>query len=193
MTQTVLRIDASARRTGSESRKLADRVIERLSSDTVVTRDLGTSIPAIDEPWLAANWTPENDRTDAQRDLLALSDHLISEIQSADTLVISTPIYNFGIPSSLKAWVDQIARAGITFRYTENGPEGLLQGKRAIIAIASGGTQVGSDIDWASGYLKHIMEFIGITDVQFVAADRLMVDADASHAKADAALEALAA
>jgi FMN-dependent NADH-azoreductase len=193
MTHTVLRIDASARRTGSESRKLADRVIERLSPDTVVTRDLGTSIPAIDEPWLAANWTPENDRTDAQRDLLALSDHLISEIQSADTLVISTPIYNFGIPSSLKAWVDQIARAGITFRYTENGPEGLLQGKRAIIAIASGGTQVGSDIDWASGYLKHIMEFIGITDVQFVAADRLMVDADASHAKADAALEALAA
>lgn len=193
MTQTVLRIDASARRTGSESRKLADRVIERLSPDTVVTRDLGTSIPAIDEPWLAANWTPENDRTDAQRDLLALSDHLISEIQSADTLVISTPIYNFGIPSSLKAWVDQIARAGITFRYTENGPEGLLQGKRAIIAIASGGTQVGSDIDWASGYLKHIMEFIGISDVQFVAADRLMVDADASHAKADAALEALAA
>lgn len=193
MTHTVLRIDASARRTGSESRKLADRVIERLSPDTVVTRDLGTSIPAIDEPWLAANWTPENDRTDAKRDLLALSDHLISEIQSADTLVISTPIYNFGIPSSLKAWVDQIARAGITFRYTENGPEGLLQGKRAIIAIASGGTQVGSDIDWASGYLKHIMEFIGITDVQFVAADRLMVDADASHAKADAALEALAA
>lgn len=125
--------------------------------------------------------------------MLALSDHLISEIQSADTLVISTPIYNFGIPSSLKAWVDQIARAGITFRYTENGPEGLLQGKRAIIAIASGGTQVGSDIDWASGYLKHIMEFIGISDVQFVAADRLMVDADASHAKADAALEALAA
>lgn len=193
MTNTVLRIDASARRTGSESRKLADRVIERLSPGTVVTRDLGTSIPAIDEAWLGANWTPEGDRTDIQRDVLALSDQLISEIKAADTLVISTPIYNFGVPASLKAWVDQIARAGLTFNYTENGPKGLLTGKRAIITVASGGTQVGSDIDFASGYLTHIMGFIGITDVQIVAADQLMVDADASHAKADAALEALAA
>jgi FMN-dependent NADH-azoreductase len=193
MTNTVLRIDASARRTGSESRKLADRIIDRLSPDTVITRDLAQPVPAIDEAWLTANWTPEADRTDAQRDMLAFSDQLISEITAADTLVISTPIYNFGIPASLKAWIDQIARAGITFTYTENGPKGLLTGKRAIIAIASGGTQIGSDIDWASGYLKHIMGFVGIADVQFVAADQLMVDADASHAKADAALEALAA
>ena len=107
--------------------------------------------------------------------------------------MISTPIYNFGIPASLKAWIDQIARAGLTFNYTPNGPVGLMEGKRAVIAIASGGTQVGSDIDWASSYLRHIMGFIGITDVEFVAADQLMVDADASHAKADAALKALAA
>lgn len=193
MTQTVLRIDASARRTGSESRKLADRIIERLAPNILITRDLMQAPPVIDEAWLAANWTPEADRSDAQRETLALSDQLISEIKAADTLVISTPIYNFGIPASLKAWVDQIARAGITFNYSPNGPIGLMQGKRAIIAIASGGTQVGSDIDWASDYLKHIMGFIGITDVEFVAADQLMVDADASHAKADAALDALAA
>ncbi|MDP4991737.1 MAG: NAD(P)H-dependent oxidoreductase, partial [Marivita lacus] len=91
------------------------------------------------------------------------------------------------------AWIDQIARAGITFRYTEAGPEGLLTGKRAIIAIASGGTQVGSDVDFASGYLRHVLGFIGITNVQVVAADQLMIDADASHAKANAALEDLAA
>ena len=122
-----------------------------------------------------------------------MSDNLISELKTADTIIISTPIYNFAVPSTLKAWVDQIARAGVTFNYTENGPKGLLTGKKAIVAIASGGTQVGSDIDFASGYIRHILGFVGITDVQFVAADQLMVDAEASYAKADAALELIAA
>jgi len=193
MTHTVLRIDASARRDGSESRALTQRIIDRLAPQGIIHRDLAVAIPTIDAEWLAANWTPQDQRTEAQRDTLALSDSLIAELTAADTLVIGTPIYNFGIPATLKAWIDQIARAGITFRYTETGPEGLLTGKRAIVAIASGGTQVGSEIDFASGYLRHILGFIGITDVQFVAADQLMIDAVASHAKADAALQALAA
>jgi len=193
MTHTVLRIDASARRDGSESRALTQRIIDRLAPQGIIHRDLAVAIPTIDAEWLAANWTPQDQRTEAQRDTLALSDSLIAELTAADTLVIGTPIYNFGIPATLKAWIDQIARAGITFRYTETGPEGLLTGKRAIVAIASGGTQVGSEIDFASGYLRHILGFIGITDVHFVAADQLMIDAVASHAKADAALQALAA
>lgn len=193
MTQTVLRIDASARRDGSESRALTQRIIDRLAPQSVIHRDLAIAIPTIDADWLAANWTPEDQRTEAQHATLAISDSLIDELKAADTLVIGTPIYNFGIPATLKAWIDQIARAGITFRYSEAGPEGLMTGKRAIVAIASGGTQVGSDVDFASGYLRHILGFIGITDVQFVAADQLMIDADASHAKADAALAALAA
>ncbi|WP_292289239.1 NAD(P)H-dependent oxidoreductase [Marivita sp.] len=193
MTHTVLRIDASARRDGSESRALTQRIIDRLAPQGIIHRDLAVAIPTIDAEWLAANWTPQDQRTEAQRDTLALSDSLIAELTAADTLVIGTPIYNFGIPATLKAWIDQIARAGITFRYTETGPEGLLTGKRAIVAIASGGTQVGSEIDFASGYLRHILGFIGITDVHFVAADQLMIDAEASHAKADAALQALAA
>ena len=193
MTHTVLRIDASARREGSESRALSQRVIDRLAPDTVIHRDLGGTIPAIDTDWLTANWTPEDQRSPEQRKKLALSETLIDELKAADTLVIGTPIYNFAIPSTLKAWVDQIARAGLTFRYTENGPVGLLTGKRAIVAIASGGTQIGSEIDFASGYLRHILGFVGITDVQFVAADQLMLDAEASHAKANAALDALAA
>ena len=193
MTQTILRIDASARRDGSESRALTQRIIDRLAPQSIIQRDLAVAIPTIDADWLAANWTKEDERSDEQRATLALSDNLIEEIKAADTLVIGTPIYNFGIPANLKAWIDQIARAGLTFRYTEAGPEGLLTGKRAIIAIASGGTQVGSDIDFASGYLRHVLGFVGITDVQFVAADQLMIDADASHAKADAALAALAA
>ncbi|WP_299791053.1 NAD(P)H-dependent oxidoreductase [uncultured Marivita sp.] len=193
MTHTVLRIDASARHEGSESRALTQRIIDRLSPNTVIHRDLAVAVPAIDADWLTANWTPAADRSEAQREKLALSTTLIDEIKAADTIVIGTPIYNFSIPASLKAWIDQIARAGETFQYSEAGPKGLLTGKRAIVAIASGGTQVGSDIDFASGYLRHILGFIGITDVQFVPADQLMVDADASHAKADAALQALAA
>ncbi|WP_439521421.1 FMN-dependent NADH-azoreductase [Marivita sp.] len=193
MTQTVLRIDASARLDGSESRALTQRIIDRLAPSTVIHRDLASAIPAIDADWLAANWTPEDQRTEAQREKLALSTTLIAELKAADTLVIGTPIYNFAIPATLKAWIDQIARAGQTFQYSETGPKGLLSGKRAIVAIASGGTQVGSDIDFASGYLRHVLGFVGITDVQFVPADQLMLDADASHAKADAALNALAA
>lgn len=193
MTKTVLRIDASARHTGSESRALTQRIVDRLAPTTVITRDLAVAVPAIDGDWLNANWTPEDQRTDTQRETLALSDTLIAELKAADTIVIGAPIYNFGIPATLKTWVDLIARAGITFKYSETGPQGLLTGKRAIVAITSGGTQVGSEIDFASGYLRHVLGFIGITDVQFVAADQLMVDADASHAKAEAALQALAA
>ena len=102
-------------------------------------------------------------------------------------------IYNFGVPAALKAWIDQIARAGVTFKYTENGPVGLLDGKRAIIAVASGGTEVGSEIDFATGYMRHIMGFIGIHDVEVVAADQLMLDADAANSKAAEQIKSLAA
>jgi FMN-dependent NADH-azoreductase len=179
MTQHILRIDASARRTGSVSRDLADKIIDRIGADaTVTTRDLADGMSLIDEAWVGANFTPEDDRTDEQREKLALSDTLVAEIKAADTLVIGLPIYNFGVPAALKAWVDQVARAGVTFRYSEYGPKGLLEGKRAIVAVASGGTEAGSDIDFASGYIRHVLGFIGITDVEFVTADRLMMDAD---------------
>lgn len=192
---TILRIDTSARTDDSVSRKLADQIIDRVAAaNAVITRrELGNGMPGLSGDWLAANFTPEAERTDAQRETLALSDTLIAELFAADTLVISLPIYNFGIPSSLKAWIDQVARAGITFNYTPEGPKGLLEGKQAYISVASGGTEVGSDIDFATGYLRHVLGFIGIHDVQIVAADRLMVDADASTAKAKAALDALAA
>lgn len=185
MPNTILRLDASARRDGSVSRQLADEVIATLNPGSVTTRDLAaTPIPQINETWVGANFTPADNRSEEQRQALALSDELVAELTAADTLVIGLPIYNFGIPAALKAWIDQIARAGVTFRYTENGPKGLLTGKRAIIAVASGGTEVGSDIDFATGYIVHVLGFVGITDVQFVTADRLMLDADASMAKA---------
>lgn len=192
---SLLRIDSSARRDTSVSRKLADDVVAKLAAANAVitSRDVGDGLPQIGGDWLAANFTPEADRTEDQRGTLALSDALIAEVKAAGTLVISLPIYNFGIPSGLKAWIDQVARAGITFKYTPDGPVGLLEGKRAIITVASGGTEVGGPIDFATGYLRHVLGFIGIKDVEIVASDRLMVDADASSAKAKAALDALVA
>ena len=192
MTQTVLHIDASARLTGSTSRVLSARIVEKLGGE-VIRRDLTDAIPQIDETWVNANFTPADQRTTEQAETLALSDSLIAEIKAADVLVFGVPIYNFGVPAALKAWVDQIARAGVTFRYTENGPEGLLEGKRAVIAVASGGTPAGSEIDFATGYMRHIMGFIGIHDVELVTADRMMVDADAALSKANTQIDALAA
>lgn len=107
---------------------------------------------------------------------LALSDTLVGELKSADTIVIGTPVYNFAVPAALKAWIDLVARARETFQYTEDGPVGLLQGKKAYVIIASGGTKVGSEIDFAGNYLKHVLGFIGITDVTIVAADQLMME-----------------
>ena len=192
MTRTILRIDSSARRTGSISRDLVDRIVERAGDATVIARDLALApVPQIDEDWIGANFTPADQRTDAQRAALALSDALVAELQAADTVVIGLPIYNFGVPAAFKAWVDQVARAGVTFRYTEAGPRGLLEGKRAILAVASGGTEAGSAIDFATGYVRHVLSFIGITDVTVVAADRIMIDAEATMKSAGDQVAAL--
>lgn len=178
--KSVLRIDASARKNGSSTRALTDALIEQLAPENLVVRDLVMGLPFVTEDWVGANFTDEADRSDEQKTALSLSDTLVDELTAADTLVIGTPIYNFGIPAALKAWVDMIARARKTFHYTANGPEGLLTGKKAYILIASGGTEVGSEIDFASGYLRHVLAFIGITDVTIVSADQQMMKGEAA-------------
>jgi FMN-dependent NADH-azoreductase len=175
----VLRVDSSARRDGSVSRRVADTLIEQLEmregSVDVTVRDLGVTAPAfVDAAWVEANFTPAEQRSETKRTALAESDALVAELKAADVLVIGVPIYNFGIPAALKAWVDMVARARLTFRYTENGPMGLLRGKRAYLMVASGGTAVCSEIDFATGYLRHVLGFLGIDDVEIVAADRVM-------------------
>lgn len=175
----VLRVDSSARGVGSVSRRVADTLIERLGSAVttveLTVRDLATAPPAfVDAAWVDASFTPEEQRGPAQRAALAESDALVAELVAADVVVIGVPVYNFGIPATLKAWVDMVARARLTFRYTEHGPEGLLRGKRAYLAVASGGVAVGSETDFATGYLRHVLGFLGITNVAVVAADRAM-------------------
>lgn len=195
MTTKLLRIDASARTDGSVSRDLNDRIVEKLQTAGPVNlrhRDLAeTDLPFLDAAWIEANFTAEPDRSETHRTALALSDRLIDEIKDADILLIGLPIYNFGVPAKLKAWVDLVARAGVTFRYGETGPEGLLTGKRAIVTVASGGTEMGSEIDFATGYIRHVLGFMGIKDVVFVAADRLALDAEGTIGKAQEAIDAL--
>jgi len=195
---SILRIDASIKAETSVSRKLTSRVIGRLldahPGATLVARDLGiTNVTPIDGNWLGAVYTPAEARTEAQAIIAAEADTLLNEVKAADILVIGLPIYNFGIPAQLKNWIDQLARRGETFVYTEAGPQGLLTGKRAIVALSSDGTGLGSPIDFASGYVRHMLGFFGITDVEFVAADKMIFGAEDSIARAEAAVDALAA
>lgn len=190
MSATVLRIDTSARRAGSASRELTAALAEGFAGQggRIIERDLAATPPApVDEAWVNANFTPEAARTDADRAALAQSDALVAELQAADVIVIGVPIYNFTFPATLKAWIDQVARARVTFRYGANGPEGLLTGKRAVLALASGGVEAGSAYDFATGYLRHVLGFLGITDVEVVAADKLMSDESRKTAALDAA------
>jgi len=194
MTKTVLHIDASARTETSTTRALSADVVAHLGADTVLRRDLAADpLPQIDESWVGANFTPATDRTADQIERLSLSDNLIQELQAADTIVIGVPIYNFSVPTALKAWIDLVARAGVTFAYTENGPKGLLEGKRAVIVVASGGVPVGSPVDFATGYLRQFLNFIGITKIDLIAADQMNVSPEASLASAKDAVAQLAA
>lgn len=176
----VLRVDSSARREGSISRRLADALIERLERQARVidlgVRDLAVQPPGlVDAAWLDASSTPAEARSPAQHAALTESEALVAELMDADVVVIGVPIYNFGVPATLKAWVDLVARARLTFRYTENGPEGLLRGKRAFLVVASGGTAIGSEVDFATGYLRHVLGFLGLDEVETIAADRVML------------------
>lgn len=190
---TLLRIDSSGRSAGSNSRALTDHLVAKLAAENpdmkIVTRDVARGLPFVSEDWINANFTAAEERDHIQENALALSDTLVDELEKARIIVIGTPIYNFGIPASLKAWVDMVARAGKTFRYTDTGPVGLLEGKKAYVAIASGGTEVGSAIDFASGYLKHVLGFIGIQDVEFFAADQLMMHGEEKVAAARTAID----
>ncbi|MCT8159067.1 FMN-dependent NADH-azoreductase [Pseudoruegeria sp. SHC-113] len=189
----ILRIETSARKAGSFSRQLTENIIARFPGADVTTRDLASGLPVISETWVGANFTPEADRSDAQRDVLALSDELIAEVKAADVLVIGLPIYNFSAPAAFKEWVDQIARAGVTFTYTENGPVGLLEGKRAIVAVASGGVPLGSDYDHATPLVRQVLGFIGITDVEFIGATGLNMNEAGALEAANTAIAALKA
>lgn len=175
----VLRVDSSALMDTSISRRLADRVVEVIEAEEgsveVMRRDLTAEPPPLlDEDLVTAFNTPADERTDAQHASLETSVAWINELRAADLLVLSTPVYNFGVPAALKAWIDLVVRARETFHYTPDGPKGLLEGKRAILTVASGGTAVDSPIDFTTPYLRHVLGFIGFEDLTVFAADGLV-------------------
>ncbi len=193
--KTILRVDASPRRDNSNSRTLGDELVARLSAigsiRSVTSRDLANGIEFIDDTWITASATPVDQLSQAQRDRLALSDELVAELAAADILIITTPIYNFSVPATLKAWIDLVARARATFRYSEEGSQGLLRDKHGILVITSGGTRLGSDSDYVSDYLRQFLGFLGIRQVDIVAADGIAEDWQASLADARRQIDAL--
>ncbi|WP_108816715.1 FMN-dependent NADH-azoreductase [Loktanella sp. Alg231-35] len=177
---TVLHINASGTRNGSVSRAATAKLLQTLAPSRVITRDLAeTDLPHVDEAWITTRLIPQDALTDENRAVLARSDALIAEIGAADVILVGMPMYNFGMPAALKAWVDLIARPKVTFAYTENGPVGLLEGKRAIVAVASGGVPVGAPMDFATPHLEQVLRFIGIDDITVHGAKEVLAENEA--------------
>ena len=174
---TLLRIDSSPLYGRSVSRQLTGAFVNQWKSahpnGTVVDRDLNaTPIPPVTAEWVGAAYTPEEARTPQQKELLALSDTLLAELEKADEYVFGVPMHNFGVPSVLKLWIDQIARVGRSFSYAEGTPKGLLTGKKATFIIATGGiydaqTQM-SSFNFVEPYLRSVFGFLGVTDATFL-------------------------
>ena len=146
-------------------------------------------LPLVGADWLAANWSAE--KTPADQATLALSNTLIAELKAADTLVIGVPMWNFGVPAALKAWIDLICRNGETFEYTPDGPRGLLAGKRAVIVMTSGGVPMDAPMDHATPLMRTVMGFIGITDVTVIDATTLVANSDTVIPRAQNDIDAL--
>ena len=189
----ILQINTSARTAQANSTQVANAITAHLlakhPSAQVTVRDLAADPhPVLDETALGALFTPADKRTAEQAARVALDDALIAQVQSVDTIVLGVPMYNFGISVQLKAWLDAIARAGVTFRYTETGPEGLLKNKKVYVALARGGLYRNTPADSLVPYLKTILGFMGMTDVEFIYAEGLAMGADSvTKAFADAA------
>lgn len=174
----VLVIESSARQHGSVSRQLTEQFIGHWRAahpaDSVTVRDLALDqVPHLDANLLGGWMTPAEQQSDAEQAALALSNQLTDELLTADVLVLAAPMYNFAIPSTLKAWLDHVLRAGVTFKYTETGPQGLLSGKRAFVLTARGGIYAGGNQDHQEPYLRQALAFIGIHDVSFIHAEGL--------------------
>ena len=182
----ILQINASARREAANSTRVANSIVARLQSANpaarLTVRDLAvTPHPVLDEAALGALFTPAEKRNAEQAARVALDDALIAEIQAADAIVLGVPMYNFGVPVQLKNWIDAVARNGVTFRYTEKGPEGLLQGKTVYVALARGGSYRGTEADSQVPYLKTVLGFLGMTEVHFIYAEGLNMGAEAAE------------
>jgi FMN-dependent NADH-azoreductase len=182
----ILQINSSARAENSHSTRLANSIVERLTRANpgarLTLRDLGrTPHPALDETGLGALFTPAEQRSAEQAARVAQDDALIAELQAADVVVLGVPMYNFGVSTQLKNWIDAVARNGVTFKYTDKGPVGLLQNKKVYVAFARGGQYRGTPADTQTPYLETFLGFLGMTDVQFIFAEGLAMGPQAEQ------------
>ena len=198
---TLLQLHSSIHAGAGESSRLADLFIasflDRNPGAQVVKRDLvSDAVPHLTGERFGAFLAKPDERTDLQRSVVAYSDELISELQRADVIVLGLPMYNFGIPSQLKSYFDHVARAGVTFRYTAGGPQGLLIGKKAYVFATRGGAYAGTTLDSQTNYVRDFLRFIGISEVEFVYAEGLAISPESrksSLAEARAQTQRLAA
>jgi FMN-dependent NADH-azoreductase len=198
----ILQVNSSARAfdngQGSHSTRLAHELVaqlkERHPSAQLTVRDLARQPhPALDEATLQALFTPAEARTPEQAARVALDDALIAEIQAADVVVLGVPMYNFGISTQLKNWIDAIARARVTFQYTANGPEGLLKDKKVYAVLTRGGKYRGTPADTQVPYLRAVLGFLGMTDIEFIYAEGLNMGPEAEAAALANARDEIAA
>lgn len=180
----LLRITSSILGSNSVSTALSRELVDALRSAgqefEVTERNFeDEAIPHFDGAWLGALSTPATERTMEQQAKVDFSDRLIAEVQAADTLVIALPMYNFTVPSMLKAWVDHVARAGVTFKYTEKGPTGLLTGKKVYFVATTGGDHEQQPTDFLRPYLTLVMNFLGIPDIEIISASSLNISPEA--------------
>jgi FMN-dependent NADH-azoreductase len=185
--KTLLQLNTSMFADGGQSTQLAERFVagwrKANPAAKLVVRDIGREpVPHLTAERFGAFLSKPEDRTDEQRAIVTFSDALIDELRRADVIVVGLPMYNFGVPSSLKAYFDHVARAGVTFRYTAQGPEGLLTGKRAYVFATRGGAYAGTPLDTQSAYVRDFLRFIGIDDVEFVYAEGLNMGAERKQA-----------
>lgn len=179
----VLIIESSARQQDSVSRQLTRDFVEQWQAahpaDAIGVRDLAVNpVPHLDANLLGGWMKPQEQRSSDELQALARSNELTDEVLEADVLVLAAPMYNFAIPSTLKAWLDHVLRAGVTFKYTPTGPQGLLTGKRAFVLTARGGIHAGAATDHQEPYLRQVLAFIGIHDVTFIHAEGLNMSGD---------------
>ena len=178
--KTILQINASIQSRNGESSKLADAFVAGLREQNpeaaLIIRDLAHDpVPHLDARRFGSFIEKKENRTQEQQKIVEYSDSLISELKRADAIVLGLPMYNFGVPSQLKAWIDHVARAGETFRYSEKGPVGLLTGKKAYVVATRGGKYAGTPGDSETPYLRQLLGFLGITDIEFVYAEGLAI------------------
>jgi len=186
---SILLIKSSLNGEQSHSNTLSQSLVKQLNAKgnvTIVRRDLAKdNLPHLTQAEMGAWMTDIAQRSQEQTDLATISDDLIEELKNSDTIVVAMPMYNFGVPSTFKAWVDRVARAGITFQYTENGPAGLLKDKTVIVVASRGGIYAGTQKDSQTQYLKDVFSFMGMEDITFIYAEGLnMLGSDERLAQA---------